>query len=361
MPFARVFERRVNDDLQASGQERGGERQTDDYEDVKKLHSPPTPILEEADDHEFSEKKEDRPPRFSTLFASAPPPPPPGPHHFESYPVATRKRRSGVYLPTPLFVLFVCILLFESTLLFAYTVIGLYANLPSQLVHMNTMGCSCATADTQRAVNIAPNFVMQQPMPEHIVTVTAPRFMPELATPPATLTSSSSSSSSTSTSFASSSTEPIDTASEAAAFASDVVEMLNDRLTVFTPTTTSGTTEATPNPGVALVTTVVTPPVVTVPPSFTATSVMLVTVDQNGSTEEPSTTTLVTAVSASEVVPSSEVVTPGSSAVTGSSSGTTSMTESSRTTSTASDVSSLVPTTTTAPTTSAVSLRLAEI
>ncbi|KAK0943563.1 hypothetical protein LTR48_005419 [Friedmanniomyces endolithicus] len=139
MPFSTAFEKQVNSNMRE-------EDNPDQYAQESKGERMPTPQLDaQAEDADMSEKK-DRPPRFSTLFGAAPAPPA---REFESYPTPSRK--SGIWMPTPLFVLFAVILLFESTLLFAFTVIGLYNNLPSRLI-----------PSAAPAINIAPNFIMPQ-------------------------------------------------------------------------------------------------------------------------------------------------------------------------------------------------------
>ncbi|KAK0273025.1 hypothetical protein LTR35_012437 [Friedmanniomyces endolithicus] len=139
MPFSTAFEKQVDSNMRE-------EDNPDQYAQESKGERMPTPQLDaEAEDADMSEKK-DRPPRFSTLFGAAPAPPA---REFESYPAPSRK--SGIWMPTSLFVLFAMILLVESTLLFAFAVIGLYNNLPSRLI-----------SSAAPAINIAPNFIMPQ-------------------------------------------------------------------------------------------------------------------------------------------------------------------------------------------------------
>jgi hypothetical protein len=123
--------------------------------DMKKLDEKKAREYEEEEDIELSEKK-DRPPRFSTLFEPTAPP-----QIVERY--IQPKKKSGVYIPTPLFVVLAIVLLFESTLLFAYTLIGLYNNLPNGVLPFGgsssaiTEGCNCAD---RGSINISPNFIM---------------------------------------------------------------------------------------------------------------------------------------------------------------------------------------------------------
>lgn len=127
-----------------------------------------TSIYEEAEDLDLSSKGEKTlPPRFSTLFgpsSKAAPPPPPTPRLVECCHRESGKKKAGIYLSTPVFILLVLVLLFESTLLFAYTVIGLYQHLlPTGLLSIGGAppplvdGCACE--GRQGAINFAPNFV----------------------------------------------------------------------------------------------------------------------------------------------------------------------------------------------------------
>ena len=126
-------------------------------EDNIKKHLDAKEPKSEDEDHELSEKK-DRPPRFSTLFGGTPPP-----QIVERYIEQPKKKRSGVYIPLPIFIALAIILFFESTLLFAYTIIALDNNLPSGLFPVGSAtsarldACNCAQ---QPAINVAPKFFM---------------------------------------------------------------------------------------------------------------------------------------------------------------------------------------------------------
>jgi len=115
----------------------------------------------EHEDAVLSEKK-DRPPRFSTVFAK---PTPPIPYRDDDPP--RERKRSGVFIPMPLFILFTALLLLMSTFLFAYTVIGLYNNRPAGLLSQPSPinGCDCA------GIKFAPNFLLGDA--KATVTVTA--------------------------------------------------------------------------------------------------------------------------------------------------------------------------------------------
>lgn len=129
-------------------------------------------------DHHHKSKAEAPPPRFSTLFTQ----PPPQPHQQQqSHPQPTPlpqplyqnpypPPRRGIHLPTPFFILLTAILFFESTLLFAYTLLGLYSNLPPPILalagvsktentNVNEIGVGgCECSGRGGGVEISPNF-----------------------------------------------------------------------------------------------------------------------------------------------------------------------------------------------------------
>jgi hypothetical protein len=146
MPFSQVFEENVNRNMQEDAH--GSE---DNKESDIKNHFKASEAKNEEEDHELSEKK-DRPPRFSTVFGGTPPP-----QVIERY-MEPPKKKKGVYIPLPLFIVLAIILFFESTLLFAYTIIALDNNLPSGLFPIGSTRideCNCAQ---QPAINVAPKF-----------------------------------------------------------------------------------------------------------------------------------------------------------------------------------------------------------
>lgn len=254
MSFKRAFERNVNKELQGENRsQRSGEAPVEDV-NIKKHHDA-SRSHDEEEDYELSEKK-DRPPRFSTLFAGPPPPviverdPP-------------REKRSGVFVPMPLFILFAVLLFLMSTFLFAYTIIGLYNNRPAGLLDVGGPspapidGCNCA--EKQAGINIAPNFVLGDAKSTTTVTITASRtdVLPD---------SETSRSSSTS----------LNQKSEAKAVASQLQSMLSTLLP------SKATTTSKPDS-----TKIVT---VTPPPSITK-STTLIAVDPNGNTITLSSTT----------------------------------------------------------------------
>ncbi|KAK5711204.1 hypothetical protein LTR17_018492 [Elasticomyces elasticus] len=261
MPFGQLFEKRVNANMQ------GANSYAQSAEESKKARpSTPQPDME-ADDADLSEKKE-RPPRFSTLFANPPPLPT---RQLESFPEP--KNRSGIWMPTSLFVLFTLILLFESTLLFAYTVIGFYNNMPTGFMPSAAAACNCET--NKPAINIAPNFIMPQAQaPQQTITVLGNGLVSSIIPEPPTSTSSST--------FITSSTAQ-EASSQVSAIASNLLGILTG-----TPaaSTTSSTTSTTPLPDIATSTLISS----VTPPRSTVNSVVLITVNAAGSTLPPRST-----------------------------------------------------------------------
>ncbi|EME80224.1 uncharacterized protein MYCFIDRAFT_212000 [Pseudocercospora fijiensis CIRAD86] len=204
MHFQEIFEKSLNDNMYETDDCQPGRappaEAIDANMDLKKKGCPsPQPHVQ---DHELSEKK-DHPPRFSTLFGSSPAPapqPPPREYVREYYPEP--KRQSGVFIPMPLFIIFAIILFFESTILFAYTVIGLYNNAPSRLFPWAGAGIATTSAvcEHNQAPSIinAPNFIVPGQGPAHQGT----EIMTQFVTFPPTQRSSSTSSSSADTAAA---------------------------------------------------------------------------------------------------------------------------------------------------------------
>ncbi|KAK4540260.1 hypothetical protein LTR36_009665 [Oleoguttula mirabilis] len=284
MPFKNVFERRVNENMQEAEAGRAPPPEVVDADmEMKKQIQPPSPDKEaQAQDGDWSDKK-DQPPRFSTLFSAAPPQPP---RQFESYPEP--KRKSGVFLPTPVFTIIAVILLFESTVLFAYTVIGLYNNLPVRLVPGAAV-CACEGIDRQPTVNIAPNFIMPQAQAPQTVTVFGTGSLPDLL-PPSTSTTSSSI---LSTSTSSSSMSSVAATSQAAAAASDILGMLTGLATATaTPSSSRSVAVVTVTPASTVILSEVQPT-----PSAVK-STLLLTVNAAGSTLSPDPTTTATSATA---------------------------------------------------------------
>lgn len=179
MPFRKAFEKRVNDEMQSTT-EAGPSHQphppsplpspsTFAGTDIKTPSKcPPSPSKASSiyeQDLDLSRKPDKSlPPRFSTLFDNSAPAPTP---RVVECCHRSEKSRRGVFLSMPVFVLLVVVLLFESTLLFAYTVIGLYQNLPPGFARV--MGVDVAAPgpadgchggeEGRGVVNIAPKFV----------------------------------------------------------------------------------------------------------------------------------------------------------------------------------------------------------
>jgi hypothetical protein len=160
MPFGQNFETEVNNNMNPS--------RISFCQDQKGSTSPIPGDTDETDETGFNEKMavKDRnqpPPRFSTIFptdapaiqALATPA-----REFESYPQQPT-RRAGIYIPKLLFWALFAIFLFESAVLFAYTVIGLVSNMSTKLTYTNgagavLAGCGC----NSQPINISPNFFM---------------------------------------------------------------------------------------------------------------------------------------------------------------------------------------------------------
>lgn len=257
LPFQEDFETQVNNNMNP-----GRHSSSQDCKVPMPLTSPNE---FEADDKEFNEKMamKDRhhlPPRFSTIFETKRPTTPPPPREFESYPQQPA-RKSGVYLPKPVFWALFAIFLFETAALFAYTVIGLMNNMPAKLIHTNSAGVVVSGCDcTPQPINISPNFFMPGASQAPVIETTT-----------ASVSTSTSASSTSSTSTSSSSNS-----SSSQSVASGVSE-LADLIKSAIPTSTSES--STVKGGTAVVT--------VTPPGPTIKSTVLLTVDPSGSTIAP--------------------------------------------------------------------------
>lgn len=176
MPFSREFERSVNLNMQEDGEP----SDHGDGADMKK-HLDTKEAACEEEDFELSEKK-DRPPRFSTLFEGKP-----APKVIERYVEPPRKRK-GVYIPVPIFIILAVVLFFETTLLFAYMIIALDNNLASGLFPVgNTRVESCPQ---QQAINVEPKFYIGAAQSGALVGNKAPSTSPVSTTSTTTPTAS---------------------------------------------------------------------------------------------------------------------------------------------------------------------------
>lgn len=265
MPFSQDFEAQVNRNMtpetSSSSQDHKGKRPASFMEP------------EQATDEEWSEKmgmkdqsQHQLPPRFSTIFDTKVPAsfdakvPTTPTRAFESYPQQPT-RKSGVYIAKPLLWAFLVIFLFETAVLFAYTVIGLLNNINPKLIHTNSAGAVVAGCDCNvQPVNISPNFFMPQGQQAPVIETTT------------------STTSATSTSTTSSSTSQV-----AGVNASQLAEIIAD-LRSAQSTTRKPTTH---------VTTVT-------PPGPTVKSTTVLTVDPSGSTIEPRPTVTSTKIVGSE-------------------------------------------------------------
>lgn len=273
--FNPTFEAQVNANMT-------GQNDHHNWTDAKgKTPMRPTSYAE-ADDGEFNEKmaakqKSDLPPRFSTIFGPPTAAPPPAPvHAFESYLQETR-RKSGVYIPAPLFWALFVVFLIMSAVLFAYNVIGFITNMPTRIVGG---GVAPVLANPQQPViNVSPNFVMGQApqgTEKETVTVTVTTTYSQ------SLTSSSSSSSSSSPS----SSTFVNSTQAAGMIASELAGILHSQSTFTTSLHSSSASSIPP----------VTVTINTTPARPTVSSTVLLTVDASGHTLPPKSTVTSTTV-----------------------------------------------------------------
>ncbi|KAK4553014.1 hypothetical protein LTR86_009938 [Recurvomyces mirabilis] len=261
--FSNSFEKNVNAEMDIS--DNSGHQ----YGSEKKPRPSSSHYDAEEVDAEMAQKK-DSPPRFSTIFGvPTPDPAPAATREFESYPVPRPK--SGVRVPMAVIFVVGIILLFETTALFAYTVIGLYNSLPARLVRSD-----CVCHDQVPTVNIAPNFVIGQASEVQTQTVTIAGSLPDSLT---------SSKTSTISSTASSTTVANASSQAAAGLASDLLGILH--------TTATASSSTKPVPGVATSTEVLSQ---IPPPRSTVSSVTIITVDPSGATIAPRPTVTSTTV-----------------------------------------------------------------
>ncbi|KAK6427131.1 hypothetical protein LTR95_016033 [Oleoguttula sp. CCFEE 5521] len=162
--FRKSFEQHLNDEMSGPSKR--------DSMHKPALHSPTSSDVDDGDFNEKKHNKCDTPPRFSTLFppsvpTSAPKPALPA-REFESYP----KRKSGIYLPTPVFWALLAFLLIESAILFAYTTLGLLSRFQLTAI--------AATCPQQPIINISPNFLLPGGVLPTALTTTATSTSPLL-------------------------------------------------------------------------------------------------------------------------------------------------------------------------------------
>ena len=185
MSFSSHFEKKDNEEMMhEDGRPGRAPAEMEDADMVLKKNGYPSSQLDGQECHD----KKDYPPRFSTLFGVAPPaPPPPPPHTPREYVrghYPEPKKRSGIHMPLALFIVLMITLFFERTIIFAYTIIGLYNNAPARLFPWAGQGTAVAavrdSSQQQPAINIAPNFVLpgqagaeQQHVTTELITITA--------------------------------------------------------------------------------------------------------------------------------------------------------------------------------------------
>ncbi|KAF2863593.1 hypothetical protein K470DRAFT_268015 [Piedraia hortae CBS 480.64] len=269
-PFKRAFEKQVNTNMQKMA-------------DADRKLSPAT--LEtgvDCGDEDWSEKR-DPPPRFSTLFPAAPPS---FPERSVERPAELPPRPSrapGVFLTTPVFIIIMATLTLEAMILFAYTTIGLYSNLPNRFVPN--------MRQVPQAINVAPNIVVPAASngPAETITLISTTIVTTTAsttvtTTEATTATTTDATTDTTTATATTSVTPTSTADEsskAAVMISDILGALSSRWT----SNAVSTVTAVPSSTVFLT---------VVPPQSTVQSVTYLTVNPGGTPITSKTRTTVT-------------------------------------------------------------------
>ncbi|WPG98969.1 Hypothetical protein R9X50_00177100 [Acrodontium crateriforme] len=259
MPFQQLFTKRVNDNMQ-DAEPSNPETMTRPIN--AEQHDSSMPKGKETGAFYHSEDEEDinwkkveksQPPRFSTIFAD------PAPHQEPQYPamiepLAQRKRRPGVFIPTPLFIFLMAVLFLETAILFAYMLFRSFES---------SGGMLGIGIDRQPAVNISPNFIVGGAgvVETHTVTTTILRDIHTGLLPDFVPTLSALEVSSTATT---SSINPASSSKEAAA--------ISQLLGIFGHTTSSRSLQPT--------STVV---ITVTPTAIIPTSTVLLTVDAQGS------------------------------------------------------------------------------
>ena len=146
----------------------------------KRPLSPQPSIYEEAADMDMSDKKRRTlPPRFSSIFDYKPPssPSPPPPTHPPVVECCHRSHQpGGVRLPKLVFVALVAILLFESALLFVYTLLGIYRTLPLAVPAFGAASASTLCQGDARVPNVAPEIYLGGANPAHTQAAAAAFF-----------------------------------------------------------------------------------------------------------------------------------------------------------------------------------------
>ena len=150
--------------------------------------------------------------------------------HMQSNPQPRKKK--GVFIPLPIFIVLAIILFFETTLLFAYTIIALDNNLGSGLFPIGSTRINACPE--QQAINVAPKFF--------VGSVQSEAQLPEKA--PTTVTSTTVSVSTTTKPAGTAHTTVVTTVSPTPVTVSSVVNLTVDpNGSTITPTkTTSFTT-----------------------------------------------------------------------------------------------------------------------
>ncbi|KAI9696885.1 MAG: hypothetical protein M1820_007960 [Bogoriella megaspora] len=108
----------------------------------------------------YPDEKKKKPKRDLLEGIEVPQNEPPPPQVFPSYPPPTR--RWGVFIPWWLLALIILLFLFESSIIFVYTIVGLWKETAPVVLSAAGLanGCNCGTSFTQAGVNAQPNVVM---------------------------------------------------------------------------------------------------------------------------------------------------------------------------------------------------------
>ncbi|KAL9087714.1 MAG: hypothetical protein Q9165_006481 [Trypethelium subeluteriae] len=129
-----------------------------DMDDAKRHSTVPSMLGDNEKKKRWSDSKE--PDQEKSINVEIPQNDPP-PAVFTSYP-PSRSRRWGLFVPAWLIALFILVLMFESSILFIYTIVGLYKETaPVILSAASAAGmsgsCDCASFGTHAGVSAAPN------------------------------------------------------------------------------------------------------------------------------------------------------------------------------------------------------------
>lgn len=241
MSFKQEFEKNLNKELEADDRD-------------SRAYPPPPPI--------DIEMQQGPPP--AQVFPSYPPPP---------------RRRSGMYVPTCLFALFFIVFLFESGVLFIYTVVALWNTTGPAHVPPPPSACNCPVAAPMIVYpngGALPSASVVTYTEHHDVTITVTPSVSATPTPSKPSSSGDGDSDSTSSSASTSSVAATDSAVEAllSAFAGKDQSSGIVTVTAPVPTSTVTSTASAELPSITTMTVLSTAPA---PVAGTVTSTAVVT------------------------------------------------------------------------------------